>query len=126
MLATNITEKEDARTGEITELSFQIFNDDGHYVAQYREFEGQVNIEYSSLGHKELLPIVEEKSLPEVVSELLQAHQQEIRQEQEEIDEFMSRIGDIEQVSINNIPEKIKKESKIYIRCRRAYFKYVC
>jgi len=45
--------------------------------------------------------------------------------EQDEIDEFMSRIGDIEQVSINNIPEKIKKESKIMEKLVNFYISFI-
>ena len=45
--------------------------------------------------------------------------------EQDEIDEFMSRIWDIEQVSINNIPEKIKKESKIMEKLVNFYISFI-
>lgn len=45
-------------------------------------------------------------------------------QEKEELDEFMSEIGDIDNIDMAKIPEKVKKESKIMEKIINFYITY--
>ena len=51
-------------------------------------------------------------------------HQSINLQEKEELDEFMSEIGDIDNIDMAKIPEKVKKESKIMEKIINFYITY--
>lgn len=55
----------------------------------------------------------------------LQTNQEYNHEESEEIDEFMSTIGDLENIDMAKIPEKLKKESKFMEKILNFYITFV-
>jgi|GEM_PF-1682002 len=55
----------------------------------------------------------------------LQTNQEYNHEESEEIDEFMSSIGDLENIDMAKIPEKLKKESRFMEKILNFYISFV-
>lgn len=55
----------------------------------------------------------------------LQVHEEYNPQESEEIDEFMSSIGDLQNIDMAKIPEKLKKESKFMEKILNFYITFI-